>query len=42
MNARHELLGATAALLESRLDDPFAMLGAHDGEVRTFQPGAKR
>ena len=41
MNARHELLGATAALLESRLDDPFAMLGAHDGEVRTFQPGAQ-
>ncbi|WP_439532137.1 1,4-alpha-glucan branching enzyme, partial [Polymorphobacter sp.] len=41
MNARNNLLGATAALLESRLDDPFAMLGVHEGEVRTFQPGAE-
>ncbi|MBB6226136.1 1,4-alpha-glucan branching enzyme [Polymorphobacter multimanifer] len=39
--ARNSLSAATAALLESRLDDPFAVLGAHDGEVRTFQPGAE-
>ncbi len=38
------LPAAAAAMLEGRLDDPFAFLGAHrDGErltVRTFQPGA--
>ena len=37
--------GAAAALLEGRLDDPFALLGPHgEGEqrtVRTFQPGAQ-
>jgi 1,4-alpha-glucan branching enzyme len=36
--------GAVTALLQGRLGDPFALLGAHwDGErriVRTFQPGA--
>ncbi|TKW75057.1 MAG: 1,4-alpha-glucan branching protein GlgB [Staphylococcus hominis] len=32
---------AAAALLEGRLDDPFAFLGLHDGVVRTFQPGAE-
>ena len=37
-----DLLGlAAAALLDGRLDDPFAFLGLHDGVVRTFQPGAK-
>ena len=41
MSAPDDLLGAAAALLEARLNDPFAMLGAHDGTVRTFQPGAE-
>lgn len=35
------LAPAAAALLEGRLDDPFAFLGLHDGVVRTFQPGAE-
>jgi 1,4-alpha-glucan branching enzyme len=30
-----------AAILEARLGDPFAVLGAHDGAVLTFQPGAR-
>ncbi|WP_267386071.1 1,4-alpha-glucan branching protein GlgB [Sphingomonas sp. GC_Shp_3] len=30
-----------AAILEARLNDPFAVLGAHDGAVLTFQPGAR-
>ena len=38
------LAGAAAAMLEGRLDDPFALLGPHhEGQrtiVRTFQPGA--
>jgi 1,4-alpha-glucan branching enzyme len=41
VSAPNDVLVAAAALLEGRLDDPFAMLGAHDGEVRTFQPGAE-
>ncbi len=41
MMVRNDQATATAALLEGRLNDPFAMLGAHDGEVRTFQPGAE-
>ena len=32
---------AAAALLEGRLDDPFAFLGLHGGVVRTFQPDAE-
>jgi 1,4-alpha-glucan branching enzyme len=40
------LPAAAAAMLEGRLDDPFAFLGAHrEGgrlTVRTFQPGAAR
>ncbi|GGO90034.1 1,4-alpha-glucan branching protein GlgB [Stakelama pacifica] len=39
------LAGAASALLEGRLDDPFALLGPHgegkDRTVRTFQPGAE-
>ena len=42
MMAEADPLGpAAAALLEGRLDDPFAFLGLHDGIVRTFQPGAE-
>ena len=46
MTASEDLLGAAAAaLLEGRLDDPFALLGPHEGSggtiVRTFQPGAQ-
>jgi 1,4-alpha-glucan branching enzyme len=46
MTAAEYTLGAAAsALLEGRLDDPFALLGPHtvDGvtSVRTFQPGAE-
>ena len=45
MTAHDSALGAAAAaMLEGRLDDPFAFLGPHDegGQpvVRTFQPGA--
>ena len=46
MNAIDDMLAAAAAaLLDGRLEDPFALLGPH-GEgagriVRTFQPGAK-
>ncbi|WP_426955843.1 1,4-alpha-glucan branching protein GlgB [Muricoccus radiodurans] len=29
------------AILEGRHGDPFAVLGAHDGILRTFQPGAR-
>jgi 1,4-alpha-glucan branching enzyme len=40
------LVRAAAALLEGRLDDPFALLGPHKGTggttVRTYQPGAER
>ncbi|WP_052161476.1 1,4-alpha-glucan branching protein GlgB [Hoeflea sp. BAL378] len=47
MTGNDDILGAAAAaLLEGRLDDPFALLGPHtvrDGRVvRTFQPGAER
>ena len=47
MTALDDTLGtAAAAMLEGRLDDPFAVLGPHKGEggttVRTFQPGAER
>jgi 1,4-alpha-glucan branching enzyme len=39
------LAGAAFALLEGRLDDPFALLGPHESNgqrlVRTFQPGAE-
>jgi 1,4-alpha-glucan branching enzyme len=45
MSSRDDLLGAGAALLAGRLDDPFALLGPHregDGlTIRTFQPGAE-
>ncbi len=41
----HTLAAAASAMLEGRLDDPFAFLGPHrdNGEtvVRTFQPGAE-
>ncbi len=45
MSAHDNILASAArALLEGRLDDPFALLGPHgDGEqriVRSFQPGA--
>jgi len=45
MTAHDTTLGiAAAAMLEGRLDDPFAFLGPHDESgdpvVRTFQPGA--
>ncbi|NTZ41847.1 1,4-alpha-glucan branching protein GlgB [Altererythrobacter sp. SALINAS58] len=47
MTASDALLGtAAAALLEGRLDDPFALLGPHEADgkitVRTFQPGAEK
>ena len=46
MNARNQMLDVASAMLEGRLDDPFALLGPHrDGEttlVRSFQPGAER
>jgi len=51
MTAHDTTLGAAAAaMLEGRLDDPFAFLGAHEEEgglgagvvVRTFQPGAQK
>ncbi len=46
MNAHAATLGTAAAMLEGRLDDPFAFLGPHEeGEglvVRTFQPGAQK
>lgn len=42
----HTLVAAASAMLEGRLDDPFAFLGPHGqaGErvVRTFQPGAEK
>ncbi|WNO53651.1 1,4-alpha-glucan branching protein GlgB [Stakelama saccharophila] len=46
MTANDTLLaGAAAALLEGRLEDPFALLGPHgegaERTVRTFQPGAE-
>ncbi len=46
MTAHEDVLDRSAfALLEGRLDDPFALLGPHDGDrgrvVRTFQPGAE-
>ncbi len=46
MTAQEDVLARSAfALLEGRLDDPFALLGPHQGEggrvVRTFQPGAE-
>ena len=46
MSAIDNVLGAaTSALLEGRLDDPFALLGPHREEertiIRTFQPGAQ-
>ncbi len=46
MTASEDMLGtAAAALLEGRLDDPFALLGPHESAggttVRTFQPGAQ-
>ena len=31
---------ALQAIAEGRHGDPFAVLGRHDGVVRTFQPGA--
>ncbi|MDT0575704.1 1,4-alpha-glucan branching protein GlgB [Croceicoccus sp. F390] len=41
----HQMGAAASALLEGRLDDPFAWLGRHqtgdDDVVRTFQPGAE-
>jgi len=37
----HDFAATAAAILEARLSDPFAVLGAHDGEVLTFQPGAQ-
>ena len=44
MSAHDHLFGAAAAMLEGRLDDPFALLGPHKGEggtlIRSFQPGA--
>ena len=43
MTLSDDILGpAVAALLNGRLDDPFAVLGAHGKVVRTFQPGAER
>ena len=47
MTAHDRALGAAAAaMIEGRLDDPFALLGRHveDGRavVRTFQPGAEK
>ena len=46
MNAQQDILAQSAhALLEGRLDDPFALLGVHEGggvrTVRTFQPEAE-
>ena len=46
MSAIDNVLGAAAsAMLEGRLDDPFALLGPHREDerthVRTFQPGAE-
>ncbi|BBC73440.1 glycogen-branching enzyme [Altererythrobacter sp. B11] len=45
MTAHDHLLTAAAAMLEGRLDDPFALLGPHDSAdgrlVRSFQPGAE-
>ena len=46
MSAHDHLFGAAAAMLEGRLDDPFALLGPHRGDtgtlIRSFQPGAQR
>ena len=45
-DADDTLSGAAAALLEGRLDDPFALLGPHETgkgvTIRTFQPGAEK
>ncbi|MGK2910857.1 MAG: 1,4-alpha-glucan branching protein GlgB [Sphingobium sp.] len=45
MSIQEDMTGSAVALLEGRLDNPFALLGMHgDGEdriVRTFQPGAE-
>ena len=45
MTLTNNLHAAAAALLEGRLDDPFALLGPHRDDagplVRTFQPGAQ-
>ena len=46
MTAHEDVLSRSAfALLEGRLDDPFALLGPHGSDgartVRTFQPGAE-
>ncbi|WP_376099217.1 1,4-alpha-glucan branching protein GlgB [Roseomonas sp. CCTCC AB2023176] len=34
-------MSASDAIAEGRHGDPFAVLGVHDGRLRTFQPGAR-